>query len=151
MKSSRNPLSVGLAEIEKARLFLADILSPTPLLRNPWLSEEYGCDVYLKLENMQPIGSFKIRGATYRISRLTEKERRRGVIAASAGNHAQGVAWGARQMGIDALIVMPAGASLTKIHNTRRLGAEIHLEGETFDDATAVAKRIARKTGRIYV
>ncbi len=121
------------------------------MLLNPWLSEELGCQLYLKLENMQPIGSFKIRGATYRISKLTAAEKKRGVVAASAGNHAQGVAWGSRKLGVRAQIVMPRGASLVKIQNTRALGAEVLLEGDNFGEACAAAEKIARKTGRVLI
>jgi threonine dehydratase len=142
---------VTLSDIQAARQLLRRYLPPSPLLLNSWLSEAYGCEIYLKLENMQPIGSFKIRGATYRISRLTAAERRRGVIAASAGNHAQGVAWGSRKLGVDALIVMPKGAPLVKVQNTRLLGAEVRLEGDTFDEAFAAARSIAPKTGRVFI
>jgi threonine dehydratase len=100
---------------------------------------------------MQPIGSFKIRGATYKISRLSKTERKRGVIAASAGNHAQGVAWGSRKIGARALIVMPKNAPLVKVQNTKALGAEVVLAGDTYQDAFDEAQRIARKTGRVFV
>src|SRR6185437_13857645 len=118
-------MRVTLSDIRKAKKELQKYLSPSPLVLNPWLSERLDCQVYLKLENMQPIGSFKIRGATYRISKLSPAERKRGVIAASAGNHAQGVAWGARQLGVSSLIVMPTGAPLIKVQNTLALGAQI--------------------------
>lgn len=144
-------LQVTLADIQDAKQELLPHLPPTPLLRNPWLSDALGCEVHLKLENMQPIGSFKIRGATYRISKLSAQERKRGVIAASAGNHAQGVAWGSRLLGVRAVIVMPKGAPLIKIQNTRALGAEIVLEGENYDEAWAHAQTLARKSGRVFV
>ncbi len=142
---------ITLAEIKAAEAALAKILPRTPLVRNEWLSTLYQCEVYLKLETDQPIGSFKIRGATYRISKLTEEERKKGVIAASAGNHAQGVAWGARYFKTSALIVMPETAPLTKISNTQALGAEIHLEGENYDQSYQAAQRIMKETGRTYV
>lgn len=142
---------IAFDEIKQAHVELSHLLPASPLLRNSWLSEIFSCDVYLKLENMQPIGSFKIRGATYKIARLTEEERKRGVIAASAGNHAQGVAWGSKRLGVDAMIVMPKNAPLMKVHNTRSLGAQVRLEGDTYDEAFAAAKRIAEETGRIYV
>ncbi|RYZ64126.1 MAG: threonine ammonia-lyase, partial [Proteobacteria bacterium] len=100
---------------------------------------------------MQPIGSFKIRGATYKISQLTAAERKKGVVAASAGNHAQGVAWGSKKLGVKALIVMPKSAPLVKIKNTESLGAEIVLEGDNYDEAFQAAQKIAKKTGRAYV
>lgn len=142
---------VTLADIQKAHQVLTPILTETPLIKNEWLSDLYRCEVYLKLETMQPIGSFKIRGATYKISQLTEAERKKGVIAASAGNHAQGVAWGARHFNTDALIVMPETAPLMKIQNTKALGAKVHLEGENYDESFQAAQRIAKETGRTYV
>jgi len=142
---------VTFEEIQKAQSFLSQHLEPSPLLHNAWLSEAFGCDVYLKLENMQPIGSFKIRGATYRISQLTPEERARGVIAASAGNHAQGVAWGSRLLGVSAKIVMPKNAPLVKVQNTVALGAEVILSGENYDEAFSHAKELASKEGRVYI
>jgi threonine dehydratase len=142
---------VPIDQIQDARVVLSKHIESSPLLRNAWLSEELGCNVFLKLENMQPIGSFKIRGATYRISKLSEKERKAGVIAASAGNHAQGVAWGSKMLGVTALIVMPKNAPLVKVTNTRALGAEVVLEGDTYDECYLAAREIAKKTGRIFV
>jgi len=142
---------ISLADIQEARNELHQHLQPSPLLYNSWISELLKCKVYLKLENMQPIGSFKIRGATYKISTLSPQEKKRGVVAASAGNHAQGVAWGCKRLGVNALIVMPKSASLIKIQNTKALGAKIHLEGDSFDDAMAAARKIARKSGRVFI
>ncbi|MBC7397869.1 MAG: threonine ammonia-lyase [Bdellovibrionales bacterium] len=142
---------VTLEDIQKAAAVLQPILAPTPLIRNEWLSIIYGCDVYFKLEIAQPVGSFKIRGATNRISYLSEAEKKVGVIAASAGNHAQGVAWGARYYHTSALIVMPETAPLTKITNTQALGAQVHLEGESYDESFQAAQRIIVETGRTYV
>ncbi len=150
-KTSRGSIKVKLSDIQKAKRQLDRYLSPTPLVPNSWLSEALGCQVYLKLENMQPIGSFKIRGATYKISRLSQAQKKLGVIAASAGNHAQGVAWGSRQLGVNALIVMPTGAPIVKIQNTKALGAEILLKGENYDQAYEVACEIAEKTKRVFV
>ncbi|MGK5083228.1 threonine ammonia-lyase [Bdellovibrionota bacterium FG-1] len=144
-------MNVSLAAIQAARTELSKYIKPTPLLFNSWLSEQLGCELYLKLENMQPIGSFKIRGATYKISQLSAAERRRGVIAASAGNHAQGVAWGSRRLGTSALIVMPKGAPLVKEQNTRSLGAEIMMEGQNFQEAFDFAQSIAKKSGRVFI
>lgn len=144
-------IKVTLADIQEARQTLKNYLPASPLLLNTWLSEALGCELYLKMENMQPIGSFKIRGATYKISRLSPAERKKGVIAASAGNHAQGVAWGSRKLGVNALIVMPKSAPLMKAQNTRMLGAEVVLEGENYDEAFVAAQRMAKKTGRVFV
>lgn len=143
--------SVTLSDVRKAEGVLKKHLQPSPLLFNPWLSAVYGCEVFLKLENMQPIGSFKIRGATNKIALLTAQERKKGVIAASAGNHAQGVAWGAKKLGVKATIVMPRGAPLVKIQNTESLGAEVILSGDTYDECFLVAQKLATKTGKILV
>ena len=140
-----------VAKIKDAHRVLEKILPPTPLILNPWLSETYGCQVYLKMENMQPIGSFKIRGATYRVASLDTEEKKRGVIAASAGNHAQGVAWGSRRLGVRATIIMPKSAPLVKIQNTKALGAEVVLFGENYDEAYAEALRRSKESGAVYV
>ena len=144
-------LKITLEDVRKAHAELNRYLLPTPLIRNSWLSETLGCELYLKLENMQPIGSFKIRGASYKISTLTPEQRAHGVIAASAGNHAQGVAWGSCRYGVHAVIVMPKGAPLMKIHNTKMLGAEVVLEGDTYDEAFAFACEEAKRTGRVMI
>jgi threonine dehydratase len=142
---------ITLRSVQKAQETLSQIIQPTPLIKNEWLSATYGCEVYLKLETMQPVGSFKIRGAAYKISNLTADELKKGVIAASAGNHAQGVAWAARYFKTSALIVMPETAPLMKISNTQALGAKIHLEGETYEESFQAAKKIVAETGRTYV
>ncbi len=142
---------VTLESIRQAQQLLGGLLAPSPVLQNAWLSNAFDCELFLKLENMQPVGSFKIRGATYRISQLSPEERRRGVIAASAGNHAQGVAWGSKKLGTTAVIVMPKAAPLMKVQNTRALGAEVILEGDNYDEAYQAALRIAAETGRVFV
>ncbi|MFN7685147.1 MAG: threonine ammonia-lyase [Oligoflexia bacterium] len=142
---------ISLDLVREARAFLSQHLVPSPLIHNAWLSESYGCELYLKLENMQPIGSFKIRGATFRISKLTPEERQCGVIAASAGNHAQGVAWGSKLLGVTAKIVMPRTAPLMKIHNTQALGATVILQGDNYDGAFAHAQTLVAAEGRVYV
>ncbi|MDR3606903.1 MAG: threonine ammonia-lyase [Oligoflexia bacterium] len=148
---SQNPFGLRLADIQDAKREILRYLEPSPLIRNAWLSELLGCELYLKLENMQPIGSFKIRGAIYKISKLTAEERKRGVIAASAGNHAQGVAWAARRLGVRALIVMPKGAPLVKIQNTQALGAEIVLAGENYDEAFSHAQMVAQTSKMVMI
>src|SRR3954468_14649502 len=144
-------MNVTLADIQQAKAELRKYLPPTPLVLNSWLSESLGCELYLKLENMQPIGSFKIRGATYKISQLSDEQKAKGVIAASAGNHAQGVAWGSRKLGVKSMIVMPKGAALVKVQNTKALGAEVLFEGDTFEEAFAAAREHEKKTGRVFV
>ena len=140
-----------LSDIQKAQSVLEKVIAPTPLIRSEWLSQRYECDVFLKLETVQPVGSFKIRGASYKISQLSAEEKKKGVVCASAGNHAQGVAWGAREYGTHAIIVMPETASLMKVHNTQMLGAEVQLEGENYDESFQAAQRIAKETGRTYI
>ncbi len=144
-------MKVTLDKIKAAQELLSKILPPTPLVKNEWLSKTYGCEVYLKMETAQPIGSFKIRGATYKISQLSEETRKKGVIAASAGNHAQGVAWGANYFKTNALIVMPETAPLTKLQNTLELGATIKQFGETYDESFQEAQKIMKESGRTYV
>ena len=142
---------VSLQDIKNARKELQRVLPSTPLLLNTWLSEAFGCEIYLKLENMQPIGSFKIRGATYKVSQLSPAQKRKGVITASAGNHAQGVAWGSHLHGVSSVIVMPKGAPLVKIQNTKALGAEVVLRGMNYDEAYEYAREMAKKTGRVFI
>lgn len=144
-------LALTLSQIQSAQKTLNQYLSATPLVHNAWLSDAMGCEVFLKLETLQPIGAFKIRGATNRISKLSPEEKKRGVIAASAGNHAQGVAWGAKRLGVSAMIVMPTGAPIVKVQNTRAMGAQVILEGNSYDQAYAAAKEIMQKTNRVFV
>lgn len=123
----------------------------TPLLPSRTLSAMTGATVYLKAENLQRAGSYKVRGATYKLSQLSERERARGVIAASAGNHAQGVAIAARTLGVACTIVMPATAPLAKITATESYGATVILAGATYNDAYERAKEIQAETGAIYI
>jgi threonine dehydratase len=144
-------MTVSLADIQAARRVLRDIINATPIVVDERLSEDLGARVFLKAENTQRSGSFKIRGAYNTIARLSPAERERGVIAHSAGNHAQGVALAAKLLGIPATIVMPERAPLTKVAATRRLGAEVILHGATFDDAGAHAREIQAQRGLTYV
>lgn len=134
---------VSLAEIEAARERLRGVIVATPILPGARLSEDVGGKVVVKAENTQRGGSFKLRGAYNKISGLTDEQRHRGVIAASMGNHAQGVALAARMVGSPSIVVMPEEASLTKIAATRRYGADVILHGESFDDATAHARALS--------
>jgi threonine dehydratase len=144
-------MAVTLADIQAARQTLRDVIIATPILPAERLSQELGARVFLKAENTQRSGSFKLRGAYNTISQLAAAERERGVIAHSAGNHAQGVALAARLLGAPATIVMPERAPLTKVAATRRLGAEVLLHGATFDDAGARARAIQGQRGLTYV
>lgn len=144
-------MKLDMAEFDKAYASLKKIIHPTPLIYNEWLSKQYNCEVFLKLENMLPIGSFKMRGATYKISKLTSTERKLGVLAVSAGNHAQGVAWAAHRFGVKATIIMPEGSPLTKIRNTESLGAKVILKGRSIEESFAYAQEIMKKQKLIFV
>jgi threonine dehydratase len=138
-------------DVVAARQILAPVIRQTPLLESSALSALAGGPVYLKCENLQRGGSFKVRGAYLRIARLTEAERARGVVAASAGNHAQGVALAAGALGIRATVVMPAAAPLPKVAATRSYGAEVILHGAAVEDALAMARELAEETGSIFI
>lgn len=138
-------------ELKDAYQTLKKIIHPTPLVYNEWLSKQYGCEIYLKLESMLPIGSFKMRGATNKIAGLTAKEKKQGVLAVSAGNHAQGVAWAASRFGVKATIIMPEGSPLTKIRNTETLGAKVILAGASIEDSFAHAEKLMKKTPMTFV
>ncbi len=130
---------------------MQNIIIPTPILADGKLSSELGAETYLKAESLQIGGSFKIRGAYNKIHRLTEEEKRRGVIAASAGNHAQGVALAARFHDVKAIIVLPEFAPLTKITATKSYGAEVVMYGKTFDEAFNYSKKLQQEHDFTYV
>jgi len=138
-------------DIVAARELLRDVISPTPLLHSRVLSEQVGGPVYLKCENLQRTGSFKVRGAYVRIARLSAAERARGVVAASAGNHAQGVAFAAALLGAQATVVMPERAPLPKVEATRGYGASVILHGSSVEDALDEALRFAARTGAVFI
>ena len=140
-----------LEQFKAARAVLAGVLHDTHLIHSPALSKSCGNQVYIKPENMQVTGAYKIRGAYYKISTLTEEQKSRGLITASAGNHAQGVAYAAQQAGVTATIVMPTTTPLVKVNNTKDLGAKVILHGETFDDAAALAAQMSEEEGLTYV
>ena len=140
-----------LDAFKNARNVLHGVIRPTHLIHSPYLSRLSGNNVYLKPENMQVTGAYKIRGAYYKISTLSEEEKARGLITASAGNHAQGVAYAAAQAGVKATIVMPTTTPLVKVNNTKDYGAEVILHGEVFDDAAALAAQMAEEKGLTYV
>jgi threonine dehydratase len=145
------PLSVDLAAIRDAAGMLAGRIIRTPTVPAEALSRATGADIRLKLETLQATGSFKVRGAYVKLAGLDAAARRAGVVAASAGNHAQGVAWHARTLGIPATIVMPRGTPFTKIGRTRALGARVILEGAALSDAQAFALRLGHEGGLTYV
>ena len=138
-----------LDKIYHAAFVLKNVARKTDLIKATKLSEK--CELYLKTENLQETGSFKLRGAYYKISQLTDEEKARGIIACSAGNHAQGVAMAASHNGIKAIICMPDGAPISKIEATRQLGAEIRLVKGAYDDAYAEALRLQEETGATFI
>ncbi len=142
---------ISLAEFEKASENVSSIAIKTPMLQSHWLSELTGQDVWFKCENLQRTGAYKLRGAFNLISQLTKEERKRGVVAASAGNHAQGVALAAQKLGIKATIFMPVGASLPKYQATLGYGADVKLVGAIFDETLVAAKEYTAKTGAVFV
>ncbi|MDB5508211.1 MAG: putative threonine dehydratase [Hyphomicrobiales bacterium] len=142
---------IDLADIEAARIRIAGHLLVTPFLEARVLSRITGAEIYVKFENLQFTASFKERGALNRLSVLSEAERRHGVAAMSAGNHAQGVAFHAHRLGIPALIVMPRATALTKIENTRAHGAEVLLIGDTLAEAQEQARALATRRGMTFV
>src|SRR6266852_2062430 len=144
-------LPVTISDIRRAQAAIAGAVAPTPTIRAAALSEMSGCEVFLKLETLHPTGSFKERGALNKLLALGAAERRAGVVAMSAGNHAQGVAYHARRLGIPATIVMPAGTPFTKIDRTEALGAKVVLKGAALTDARRAADALARERGFVPV
>ncbi|GAA3297461.1 threonine ammonia-lyase [Dactylosporangium vinaceum] len=142
---------VTLAEIEAARELLAGVIRLTPVEPSRPLSAKLAGPALLKCENLQRAGSFKVRGAYVRLSRLSPQERRRGVVAASAGNHAQGVALAASLLGISSTVYMPLGAPLPKIAATRGYGAAVEFAGSTVDEALVAAQEFAERTGAVLI
>jgi threonine dehydratase len=144
-------MTVTLEDIKAAAKTIEGQVSRTPAIRSTRLSEDLGFDLVLKLENLHTTGSFKERGAVNKLSSLSEAERKTGVIAMSAGNHAQGVAYHAMRMGIPATIVMPDFAPITKVERTRSFGARVVLTGETLDASAIAAREIAAAEGLTFV
>ena len=141
----------ALAEIERARERLAGVTRVTPVYRSETFSRLAGREVYLKAENLQRTGSFKIRGAVTKLSTLGDAERAAGVVTASAGNHAQAVAWAAREVGVRATIYVPQDAAMAKVEAAKGYGADVRMGGEALEDAMAAAHRAADETGATFV
>lgn len=141
----------GLGEFEAARAIVARVAQPTPLESSRYLADLLGAPVLLKCENLQRTGSYKIRGAYNRMSKLSAEERARGVVAASAGNHAQGVAFAARELGIHATIFMPVGVAIPKFQATRAYGADVVLSGSIVDETLQAAADFAAETGAVLI
>jgi threonine dehydratase len=145
------PDEVSADDITTARKLLRDVISDTPVIHSRALSDIALGPVFIKCENLQRTGSFKVRGAYLRIAKLTDAERARGVVAASAGNHAQGVAYAAGRLGCTATVVMPQGAPLPKVLATRGYGAEVILHGHNVEDALVEALAFAERTGAVFI
>ncbi|MBS43412.1 MAG: threonine ammonia-lyase [Nocardioides sp.] len=143
--------ALTLDDVVAAREVLDGVSVTTPMEESRWLSAEAGGPVLIKCENLQRTGSFKARGAYVRISRLSEEERARGVVAASAGNHAQGVALAAQQLGIRATVFMPEGAPIPKERATRGYGADVVFHGTYLEDALVAAREFAERTGAVFI
>ena len=135
----------------KAKERLSKVLLETNLIYSPIFSKESENEVYLKPENLQKTGSFKIRGAYNKIANLSDTEKKRGVIASSAGNHAQGVAYAATEAGIKAVIVMPQSTPLIKVESTKQYGAEVVLYGDVYDDAFKKSKELEEEESYVFV
>ena len=140
-----------LEDFKAARSVLSGVIRPTPLVHSTAFSKTTENHVYIKPENLQVTGAYKIRGAYYKISTLTQEEKDRGLVTASAGNHAQGVAYAAQHAGVSATVVMPTTTPLVKVNNTKDYGANVILHGETFDDAAALAAKLSQEQGLTYV
>lgn len=140
-----------LEKFEEASECVKRVIQQTKLIYSEYFSAQTGNKVYLKAENMQVTGAYKIRGAYYKISTLTEEERAKGLITASAGNHAQGVAYAAKAYGCKAVIVMPATTPLIKVNRTKSYGAEVVLYGDVYDEACEYAYRLAEENGYTFI
>ena len=140
-----------LKDFEQATEIVQKVVRPTNLVYSDYFSEMCGNKVYLKPENMQLTGAYKIRGAYYKISTLSDEERSRGLVAASAGNHAQGVAYAAKAFGCKATIVMPTTTPLIKVNRTESYGATVVLYGNVYDEAAAYAKKLAEEEGMTFI
>lgn len=144
-------IQVGLDEIYEAKKTLEGVIEPTPMEKSRNISERTGVKVFLKCENLNRAGSFKIRGAYNRIARLSDAEKAAGIVAASAGNHAQGVALAAQLLGIKATIFMPEGASVPKLLATQAYGAEVRQKGRTIDESLKSAREFEKHTGSVLI
>ena len=140
-----------LATFEEAAKKVKEVTQETKLIYSHHFSKETGNEVYLKPENMQRTGAYKVRGAYYKISTLTDEERSHGLITASAGNHAQGVAYAARKYGVPATIVMPTTTPLIKVERTKEQGAEVVLAGDVYDEAYEHALKLAEERSLTFI
>ncbi len=142
---------ITLDQVYKAQYVLKEAVRESDLIYSPVLSKEAGCELYLKCENLQVTGSFKVRGAYYKIARLSDEEKAKGIIACSAGNHAQGVALASKKFGIKSIICMPDGAPISKVEATKSYGAEVVLVPGVYDDAHNEAERLKSERGYTFI
>ena len=142
---------LGLDKVYHAHHVLKDAIRETDMIYSPVLSAQTGSEIYLKTENLQITGSFKVRGAYYKISQLSKEEKERGVIACSAGNHAQGVALASKKFGIKSIICMPDGAPISKVEATKSYGAQVVLVPGVYDDAHNEAERLKNELGYTFI
>ena len=140
-----------LEKFEEAAEAVSKVTSETKLVYSEYFSDQTGNKVYLKPENMQYTGAYKVRGAYYKISTLSEEERAKGLITASAGNHAQGVAYAAKKFGAKAVVVMPTTTPLMKVNRTKSYGAEVVLYGDVYDEACEYAYKLAEEHGYTFI
>ena len=140
-----------LDKVYHANYVLKDVARETDIIYSPTLSEASGCEVYLKTENLQVTGSFKVRGAYYKISQLSDEEKSHGVVACSAGNHAQGVALASKKFGVKSIICMPDGAPISKVEATKSYGAEVVLVPGVYDDAHNYAEKLRAEKGYTFI
>ncbi len=156
MSTQQTPIEAILADTSIADVYRAvkqldGIITKTELIHSPFFSQSCGNDVFIKPENLQNTGSFKLRGAYNKISQLSEAEKAKGVITASAGNHAQGVAYAAQKLGVKAVITMPATTPIIKVEATRSYGAEVVLSGDSYDDAYAKSLELQKEHGYVFI
>lgn len=144
-------MELNLERIKKAQETIKDVVRKTPLFYTSTFSKQCGCNVYLKCENKQKTGAFKLRGAYNKVANLTEEEKSRGVIASSAGNHAQGVAYAATAFGVKATIVMPVTAPQAKVQATKGYGADVIQAGQVYDECYAKAVEVQKETGATFL
>ena len=142
---------ITLSDIKEAKSNLENVAENTPLTRAPILSKTFNSEIYLKKENLQLTGSFKLRGAFNRIAKLSEEKRKKGVVAASAGNHAQGVAFSAQYFGCEATIFMPEATPLTKVSGVKSYGANVVLTGENFDEAYEASMKFCQENNSEFI
>jgi len=138
-------------DIERAGQRLKGVIHASPLVRAGYFSRVLGCEIFLKLENLQETGAFKVRGAYNRLSQLQPDERQRGVIAASAGNHAQGIAWASARLGIMPTLIMPEDVSIRKLLSVKEYGADVILSGAHYNDACTHAQELCRENGKCFI